>query len=413
MNIIRKKGIKPVASVKINNEGRLIVPMAINNQIHSLQYIKPDGSKRFMTGGKTKGAYFLIEGNKNSVYIAEGLATAASIFEATGSQVYICFTANNIYEVTAFAKASHDGSRIIIAGDDDTNTAGNPGRSKSEQAAQGLSVECVFPPGYNDFNDMHVAAGVSLLKKYLEPKEEAYEPPPEQKQSDDQRPPGILGAMYDYYYNTTSGNKQLGFAVQTSLAIASTVLGRAYKTNYENYASLYLLNVGKSGTGKEHIKTVAEKILLESGLGYLIAGDGYTSAGAVFSALLDRPKHLSVIDEFGRYLEAGRDLGKGNTHQREANTKLYGKHRSGAFGYETAYIFYYDAQEKRRGRNEGALRHNPAITLLTMTTPDTLFRTLDMGAIKDGFVNRFLVSISDAERVVREAYWPASLCRKA
>lgn len=45
--------------------------------------------------------------------------------------------------------------------------------------------------------------------------------------------------------------------------------------------------------------------------------------------------------------------------------------------------------------------HNPAITILSMTTPDTIYKTLDMGAIKDGFINRFIVSHSDAERTIR------------
>lgn len=137
-----------------------------------------------------------------------------------------------------------------------------------------------------------------------------------------------------------------------------------------------------------------------------IAGDGYTSAGAVFSALLKRPKHICVIDEFGRYLEAGIDMKKGNHHQREANTKLMeaigrcdGIIRPPSYSSMTLKKEAAEAIENRQV-------HNPGITLLAMTTPVTLFKTLDMGAIHDGFFNRFIVSISDAERSIRKHKQP-------
>jgi hypothetical protein len=56
-----------------------------------------------------------------------------------------------------------------------------------------------------------------------------------------------------------------------------------------------------------------------------------------------------------------------------------------------------DAADKVKNRYV----HNPAITILSMTTPSTLFATLGIDSIKDGFVNRFLMSISEAERTVR------------
>jgi hypothetical protein len=122
------------------------------------------------------------------------------------------------------------------------------------------------------------------------------------------------------YYNTCSGNDQKGFAIQTALAVTSAILARAYKSNFEHYPSIYLLNIGKSGTGKEAGKKIAEDLLEATGNGRLIAGDGYTSDGAVLSALLDRPKHYTAIDEFGRYLAASN--GNSNQNQLAANTKI-------------------------------------------------------------------------------------------
>jgi len=292
---LKRKGIKYYKGVKIASDKRLIIPIAVNNEIVSLQFIDPAGEKRFLTGGRIKGGWFVIEGNTDIIYIAEGYATAASVHEATGSTVYVAFNAGNLYEVASYVKSIHPTARIIIAGDDDTATAGNPGRTKATQAAEGLGLEVAFPSGYVDFNDQLQGLGLDQLKKYLNPKKlETYEP--EKRETIDalKKIPGVLSDIVDYYH-ATSGNVQHGFAIQTALGLCSIILARGYKTSLENYTSLYLLNVAKSGTGKEHAKTVIEKILYSTGLGHLIAGDGYTSAGAVFSTLLDRPKHISSL----------------------------------------------------------------------------------------------------------------------
>jgi len=403
---LARKKVKAYQGVKLAKDKRLIVPVAVDSEIVTLQLIDGEGTKRFLPGGRTKGGWFIIEGETDVIYICEGYSTAGSVHHATGKSTYIAFNAGNLYEVSAFVKNKHSGSRIIIAGDDDINTAGNPGRSKAEQAAQGLNLECIFPAGVVDFNDMHNELGIDALKDYLNPENlKVYEAKKKPEEGATARPQGVLGDIVDYYH-ATAGNSQPGFAIQTALAIASIILGRAYKTSLENYTSIFLLNVAKSGTGKEHAKTITEKILYQAGVGHLIAGDGYTSAGAVFSTLLDRPKHISVIDEFGRYLEAGRNMGKGNQHQREANTKLMESiGRSHSIIRPPSYssmTLKKDAAEAIKNRQV----HNPSITLLTMTTPDTLFNTLDMGAIKDGFVNRFIISISDAQRAIRKHKQP-------
>jgi phage/plasmid primase-like uncharacterized protein len=262
-----RKQVKAASGLKIGQDGRLIVPMFKDGKIVTLEYVFANGDKRRLTGGNPKGAYFKIEG-AGSVYVAEGYATAASIHEATGGTVYACFSAANMYEVAATVKGFHPNQKVIICGDDDTHLPGNPGRTKAEQAAQGLGLEVTFPPGLNDFNDFHVASGLAAVRNYLQPKAEAYEKKPA-NDSVQTRPPGILGDVYDYY-NATSGNRQEGFAIQTALAVCSVILARSYKTSLENYPSLYLLNVGKSGTGKEHAKTVVEKILFQCGHGDLI-----------------------------------------------------------------------------------------------------------------------------------------------
>ena len=393
---LTRKQIKPIHGLKIGQDGRLIVPLFIDGHIASLQMISDDGQKRFLTGGRTKGAWFKIEVDNQTIYVAEGLATAASIYEATGNTIFVAFSSHNLYETATYARKAHPDAQIIVAGDN-----GN-GSAQAEQAAEAVNGAAVFPPVHKDFNDFHCAAGIEAVKQFLRPANNPYVMPAVKENNINViKPDGVIADIYNYY-NATSGNDQSGFALQTALAVCSVVLGRSYCSNLENFTSLYFLNVGKSGTGKEHPKTVIERILNAANMGYLISGDGYTSAGAVFSALLDKPRHIAIIDEFGRYLEAGRDMGKGNHHQREANTKLmesigraHGFMRPPTYSTMTLKKEQADAVKNRQVQN-------PAITLLTMTTPDTLFKTLDMGAIRDGFINRFIICMSDAQRSIRK-----------
>ena len=174
---LKDKGVKSCVGLKVDIDGILIIPAAIDNDIVTLQFIKPDGNfvlagvpignKKFLTGGKIKGAWFKIEGKEDIVYIAEGYSTAASVYQATGATVYVAFYAGNLYEVSAYVKSITPNSQHIIAADDDTENKLNTGRVKAEQAAKRLNIGLVFPQGYNDFNDQHKSEGLENLRSYL------------------------------------------------------------------------------------------------------------------------------------------------------------------------------------------------------------------------------------------------------
>jgi putative DNA primase/helicase len=89
------------------HEGRLVVPMRDKDgRLHSLQFINADGTKKFLLGGRTKACFHLIGTLPHQLLcLAEGYATAASLHEATGYPVAVCFSAGNL---TAVARAFHD-----------------------------------------------------------------------------------------------------------------------------------------------------------------------------------------------------------------------------------------------------------------------------------------------------------------
>ena len=206
--------------------------------------------------------------------------------------------------------------------------------------------------------------------------------------------PGVLGSLVQWYMETAPA-PHIDMAIQSALALGSVVLGRRYITTESNCTSLYFLTVAKSGTGKEYGKKAVEKVLEAAGLGDLIGGSGYTSPGAVFSELRDRPTHICIIDEFGKYLQACQ--ASGNSQLQEAVTVLVE-----AFGrldgvlrpraYSTMGL-----TEKQRSESDRLKVVSPAITVYAMTTPRQFYSAIGDADIEAGMLGRFLVIESDAE----------------
>ena len=84
-----------------------------------------------------------------------------------------------------------------------------------------------------------------------------------------------------------------------TLSLASVACGRLYRTDMNNFSSMYFVGFAKSGQGKENIKTFVESVLNKTRFSRLIVGDGYTSSGAVHSILKYRLQ-ITVMDEFGK-----------------------------------------------------------------------------------------------------------------
>lgn len=170
---IQKKGIKP-HNTKILN-GELLIPMMERKELQSLQRIKPDGSKRFLAGGKIAGAYTILGGNKDGVIcICEGFATGASIHEATGYMTVIAFTAGNLLAVSKVVRGGMPNNKIVICADDDFKS-GNIGEKKAIESALAIGASIVLPEfgldrkdEWTDFNDLAQESGLNAIKKVIE-----------------------------------------------------------------------------------------------------------------------------------------------------------------------------------------------------------------------------------------------------
>jgi len=419
------KGVKPYG-IRLHKD-RLAIPLYDESEaMRSMQFIAPDGSKRFLSGGQKRGLAFVINGDTSLVVICEGYSTGATIHEATNATVFVAFDAGNLKPVSEWVRKIHP--HVVIGADDDAFTENNPGITKAEETGLPVIKPAFLDTSGNptDFNDQYQKQGLEAVRECFIRKNEVYKIKDEDSDpiDDDLINPPFKG-MRDIvdYYNGTSNRPQPLFAVQTALAVGSTMLARRFKTNYDNYSALYLLNVALSATGKEHPKTVIEDILGACGKSHMVANDGFTSPAAVFSALHARPACVSTIDEFGLYMkEAGSsrssNVGEANAMLMQAIGRCHGSLRPRNYSTVTA-----SKDEAERVNKKLVVK--PSLTLVAGTTPGTFFDNVSKDQIKDGFLGRFICMVSHAKRTpmnilddVNPAYmesiklWSASISKR-
>lgn len=169
------KGVKVFGDVR-EYRGALVLPLRdATGEVHSLQFIGADGTKRFLSGGRIVGCFFTVaDKTDGALVIAEGFATAASIAEATGLATVAAMNCGNLLAASKALREKFPAREIIIASDDDRFTDGNPGLTKATEAAKAISA-CLAVPQFKDagtkptdFNDLHQLQGTNTVKTQIE-----------------------------------------------------------------------------------------------------------------------------------------------------------------------------------------------------------------------------------------------------
>jgi phage/plasmid primase-like uncharacterized protein len=204
---LETKGINPDEAFRRDSRGNLIIAMTDGTGlVRNVQTIAPDGQKRFVPGAQVTGLFSLfgkIERNK-PILIAEGVATARSVFEATGITTVVAYNAGNLSTVSKVIANIAPSSRQIFAADNDHHLPRkdvpqpNVGKEKAEAAAREVGglvllphfgaiesmavVEGKSPP--TDWNDYAKLFGTEKLKAAIEASLQAEGIPMPQKQQE-------------------------------------------------------------------------------------------------------------------------------------------------------------------------------------------------------------------------------------
>lgn len=137
---LAKKHVKPHRLRQLNRS--LVVPVhSIAGELVGLQFIEADGSKRFLSGTRIKASFHLIgERSEDTVLIAEGFATGATLHQATGFPCVCAFSAGNMRPVAEAIRAKHPTISIIICADADP-----VGQSAAQEAAEAVNGAWITP----------------------------------------------------------------------------------------------------------------------------------------------------------------------------------------------------------------------------------------------------------------------------
>lgn len=144
------------------------------------QRILPDGTKLYLSGQRTKGAFYILDTDTeaNVTLFCEGFATALTLRQATGYAVVVCFTCHGLKQVVKSFQHLWPGEQYLICADDDWQTfkpVANPGRSAAQDCFVELGVPHVVPvftgqrgPKDTDFNDLYIKEGLNVVRDQIE-----------------------------------------------------------------------------------------------------------------------------------------------------------------------------------------------------------------------------------------------------
>ncbi|MRA47248.1 DUF5906 domain-containing protein [Acinetobacter pittii] len=185
---LKDKQVK-IFDCQVNFDGDLIVPLFNEKrELWNLQYIKADGSKKFLPGGRKKGCFHIIgtiDLADPVICIAEGYATAASIHMATNLPVVVAFDAGNLPPAGQAIRSIEPNARLLYCADDDSAKE-DTGRKmaneavavtggmvivpifKHEDGISNESQELAQQQALTDFNDLHVNFGLEAVKGQIE-----------------------------------------------------------------------------------------------------------------------------------------------------------------------------------------------------------------------------------------------------
>lgn len=157
---------KQVQAHGIRQDGnKLLIPLTdLSGYLHNLQTITPDGTKRFLFGGRKRGLCFLLGGKlakSDMVYLCEGYATGASLYEAYHLPVLVAFDAGNLLPVAQSFRRQFIDLPLTVCADNDRKGAINTGLTKArEVCAKVTGTQIIIPEFPNhaplelsDFND--------------------------------------------------------------------------------------------------------------------------------------------------------------------------------------------------------------------------------------------------------------------
>jgi len=191
--------------------------------------------------------------------------------------------------------------------------------------------------------------------------------------------PGLVGEIIEWVVSTARVPNRI-LALGTALTTIGTLIGRRVGGPTDSGTHLYVLMLGRTGSGKDHPLKSAGRLLDAAKANHLLGASEFTTDSAVNNTMVDQPCSLCPMDEFGSFLK--RITAKRASGWEKNVTKVLRTAWGSSFDLITTPAY--------AGRKSSTIRW-PALSILGASTHAEFYEALGDGDLSNGTLNRFLV----------------------
>jgi hypothetical protein len=196
---------------------------------------------------------------------------------------------------------------------------------------------------------------------------------------------GVLEEMMRLIVDT-GFRPQPELALGASIAAVAVLMGRRYRAENGARPNVYVVGVGKSGSGKNHARNVIGRLFDQAGVDRYLGASKIASGSGLIKALTAQPSQLYMLDEFGQFLQGVTDRKKSPKHVIEIGDLFLELYTSSDGIYRGTDFAGGGATERKR---EAIV--NPALCLYGTTTSGHLWEALGATSRDDGSLARYLI----------------------
>lgn len=188
----------------------------------------------------------------------------------------------------------------------------------------------------------------------------------------------------------TAEETECNLVISSVIHLAAVTVARAVETNRDNGSALYLIQIARTGEGKNAGKNAVAKAIGRAFNTSVFAR--FHSGSSIFSALQAEPRAVFHLDEFGDKLghglndRTGSPLADGFSYLKEIYSSCRDPLPPAAFS-----LTGMRPKERAEFLNANGPVQCPHLNLLAVTTPGQFHDALTEAAVEGGLLNRFVV----------------------
>ena len=204
---------------------------------------------------------------------------------------------------------------------------------------------------------------------------------------------GVLGSFVQWGLDVAPKPSYI-IELVGAIQCLSTVIGRDFKTDKNDYSNNYFMVVGGSACGKDMIYTMASAVTELIAKKYFseakVLANKPTSTGGLYTQLEIAPRTHFIHDEIGHWIKKIISGSSGSDSETAAMVMtLFGR-----AGKTLIRESYSQQTRKKEDRDDTVLMiKKPFVCLTGLTTPAQLADCLNGLLMQNGFMNRFLMAI--------------------